>query len=111
MAPDAGFGGAIYLDGNLLNKKTNDLWFGWNSWNNATILQVTNVVVTASNHVFEGFWAEGCCNGNQFLEYTTDGQNWQSMANLAAPAAVPVPAALWLFSSAFVGILGISRRK
>jgi hypothetical protein len=67
--------------------------------------------VIASNHVFQGFWAEGGCNGNQFLQYTTDGQNWQSMTELAAPAAVPVPAALWLFSSAFVGILGISRRK
>jgi hypothetical protein len=33
------------------------------------------------------------------------------MSELAAPVAVPVPAALWLFSSAFVGILGISRRK
>jgi hypothetical protein len=33
------------------------------------------------------------------------------MTELPAPAAVPVPAALWLFSSAFVGILGISRRQ
>lgn len=28
-----------------------------------------------------------------------------------APAAVPVPAAIWLFGSAFLGLMGIVRRK
>jgi hypothetical protein len=29
----------------------------------------------------------------------------------AVPAAVPVPAAVWLFGSALMGLTGLSRRK
>lgn len=110
LASDAGYGGEIRLDGAILIRDSNDLWWNGN-WNNTLgLLSANNISVGAGNHVFEGFWAENCCNGPQGLQYTVDGgQNWQSMANLANP--VPVPGAVWLFGSAFIGMLGIGSRK
>jgi hypothetical protein len=43
----------------------------------------------------------GSSNGN--------GQFYLNVANVAAP--VPLPAAIWLFGSALIGFIGISRRK
>ena len=34
-----------------------------------------------------------------------------ALANLDSVSAVPVPAAVWLFSSGLIGIIGIARRK
>jgi len=34
-----------------------------------------------------------------------------TLLNVSAPSAVPVPAAVWLFGSGLIGLLGISRRK
>jgi len=33
------------------------------------------------------------------------------LLNVSAPSAVPLPAAVWLFGSGLIGLLGISRRK
>lgn len=111
MAPDAGYGGEMYLDGNLLSRKSHDLWWGGN-WNNATqILSASNLTVNAGNHVFTAYWAEGCCNGGQGLQYSTDGLNWHSMSNLASPAAVPVPGAIWIFGTGLISMLTIGRKK
>lgn len=110
LAPDAGLGGSIYLDGVLLSTKTDDLWWG-GSWTLAEILVATGLNLSSGNHIFEGFWAEACCNGGQALQYTADnGNTWQSISGLANPT-VPVPAAVWLFSSALLGLLAATRRK
>jgi hypothetical protein len=112
LAPDAGLGGAIYLDGIQIGKDTSDLWWGGN-WNNASeIFSQINLSVAAGNHSFEGYWAENCCNGKQGVQYTlNNGQVWQTTSDLASPAAVPVPATLWLFGSGLMGLMGYSRRK
>ncbi len=34
-----------------------------------------------------------------------------SLKGVSAPSAVPLPAAIWLFGSGLIGLLGISRRK
>lgn len=109
LAPDAGLGGEIRLDGVMLMRDVNDLWWAGDWTNPLELLTVGNIAVSAGNHVFEGFWAEQCCNGTQGLEYTKDGgRTWSSMAELANP--VPVPAAAWLFGSALFGLLGFGRR-
>jgi hypothetical protein len=38
---------------------------------------------------------------------STDAGNWR----LAAPAAVPLPATVWLFASGFMGLIGVARRR
>jgi hypothetical protein len=36
---------------------------------------------------------------------------WQIFGNTSAPSPVPVPAAIWLFGTALLGFVGISKRK
>lgn len=41
----------------------------------------------------------------------TNGQYALNIQNAGSPSAVPVPAAVWLFGSALMGLVGVSRRK
>ncbi len=88
LAPDAGYGGAIYLDGTQIASATHDLWWDYNYNNTANFLIKAGLSVSAGSHVFEGYWAEGCCNGGQAGLFSTDGSKWLnlSVANLEDPS-------------------------
>jgi hypothetical protein len=45
------------------------------------------------------------------LDYLTDEIGSLDVARLSVVSAVPVPAAVWLFGSGFLGLVGIARRK
>lgn len=111
LAPDAGYGGALYFNDSASSQDVDasDLWWG-GSWNSvAEILEGSAI----GAGFFDAYWAEDCCNGGQGARFSTDnGVTWRDLtvANLDA-AAVPVPAAIWLFGSAMAGLLGLSRRR
>lgn len=112
LAPDAGYGGSLYLDGVLLNTNGTDLWWGGN-WSATGELLVANIGnLTAGSHVLEAFWAEGCCNGSQGGQFQINGGNWQalSVSNLDR-LAVPEPGSLALFGLGFAGLAGLRRKK
>ncbi|MCK5869910.1 MAG: VPLPA-CTERM sorting domain-containing protein [Methyloprofundus sp.] len=52
-------------------------------------------------------------NSPLFVRLTGAGINGQYALNIqnAGPSTVPVPAAVWLFGSALMGLVGVSRRK
>lgn len=111
IAPDAGYGGAIYLDNVLLSANPTDLWWSGN-WNNLSELLVGNLTnIGAGGHVLEAYWAEGCCNGGQGGRFSVNGQGWQSLSvtNLDR-LAVPEPGTFALLSIALLG-LGTTCRK
>ena len=47
-------------------------------------------------------------NGNQLILSDTAGID---VAEFTRVSAVPVPAAVWLFGSGFLGLVGVARRK
>jgi hypothetical protein len=114
LAVDATYGGAIYLDNMLLTKNTSDLWWNLN-WNNTSeILSATTIPVGFGNHTLEVFWAEHCCNGNNSGRFSVGGsKQWQTLSSqtLQTIEPVPIPAAVWLFSSAMAGLLGLNRKR
>ena len=42
---------------------------------------------------------------------TIANQTWAVWSNASSPSAVPVPAAVWLFGSGLIGLIGVARRK
>lgn len=112
VAPDAGFGGALYLDGLLLTAKQHDLWWGYD-WNNSSQMLASLAKLRAGNHILEAFWAENCCNGAGSGRYSLgDGMSWQSLSaiNLDKLAPVPVPAAIWLFGTGLIALVSLRRK-
>lgn len=112
IAPDAGFGGALYLDGLLLTAKQYDLWWGYD-WNNSSQMLASLANLGSGNHILEVFWAENCCNGAGSGRYSIDGgMSWQSLSttNLDKLAPVPVPAAIWLFGTGLIALVSLRRK-
>ena len=112
LAPDAGYGGELYLDGVLLDQKTYDLWWGGN-WNaTSQILGDNGVALSAGNHELQAYWAENCCNGAEGGRFSLNGQTWQdlSVANLNTLAAVPEPGTVAILGLGLAGLM-VSRRR
>ncbi len=107
LAPDAGLGGAIYLDGTQIASKTYDLWWDYDYNNADNFLTTTGLNVSAGHHTFEGYWAEQCCNGGQVGLYSMDGKGFLNLSekNLNL-AAVPEPEE-WLMMIVGFSLLGL----
>ena len=71
---------------------------------------------------FAAAMLSGGVNGLSFFLYSYDYSNWSSYtyasgtfdtitSSAASPAAVPLPAAIWLFGSALIGLMGITKKK
>jgi len=105
---DAGFGAAVYLDGNLVSNRTDDLWWGYN-WNHSDVFSVALNGLTRQNQVVDIYWGENCCNGASSIRFKNDLGQWGNLSSSnIANASIPEPTSIVLIS---MGLLGLVSRK
>jgi len=72
IGPDFGWGGALFVDGNLLAFSNDDLWWDGDI-NNAAETLAGSISLTAGNHLIEAFGFEPCCDGAQLGQFLPAG--------------------------------------
>lgn len=107
---DAGYGGAMYLNDEMVDIDSTDLWWAGRWDDDGELISATGLSVTEGPQTLEVFWAEGCCNGGQSGQFSTNGTDWLdlSVENLDR-VSVPEPGILLLLGSGFLGA-GLARR-
>ena len=108
---DAGFGAELFVDGNLIVDRTDDLWWARN-WKNSDVFSLDTFDFTQGQHNIDLFFAEKCCDGLstvQFTNHSTQETSILSSNALKAAASVPEPATAALFALGALGL--ILRRK
>lgn len=68
LGPDYGWGGALFVDGVLLDDSRDDLWWSRNFANTGELLEGT-VDLAAGVHIIETIGFEPCCAGPATLQY------------------------------------------
>jgi hypothetical protein len=109
---DFGFGGAMAIDGVVVDFKNNDMWWE-NGYGVPSQHFAASTALSAGNHVLTIAGFEGCCDGGQQVQFKQAGSNnfvsFSSSDTLDA-AAIPEPASISLALMGF-GLLGLSRRR
>ncbi|WP_295753908.1 CCXG family PEP-CTERM protein [Undibacterium sp.] len=105
---DFGKGGAVFLDGKEVAFKNNDMWWAGNYANPTQFFQFSSNI-TAGNHTLNVYGLEGCCDGNQQVQFNS-GSGFKSFdKSTLAPVPEPETYAMMLTG---LGLLGfMSRRK
>lgn len=115
----ANAGGNVYLAGGTAVGGAAAEAAAWNSFLNAFGLSYApvyngirgNIDVTAATHpIFDGVSVLYQASGNSIsgpgIEVSFSGQGLYAVV-----PAIPIPAAIWLFASGLIGLIGIARRK
>lgn len=108
---DFGKGGAVFLDGQAVTFKTNDMWWSGNYSNSSQYFQVSNAALSAGNHTLTIYGLEGCCDGGQQVQFAKAGEGYQSFtANTLAPVPEPETYAMLVGGLAMLGVVARRRR-
>lgn len=112
---DATYGAVLFVNGNLVDSRSDDLWWS-NNWNNNDVFKVDNVALISGNNVVQLLWAENCCNGTSSVRFSeaTGQANILTVENINGvnninPASIPEPTSIAIFGLAIVGL--VTRRK
>ena len=96
---DFGRGGAVFLDGNSLGFKSNDMWWA-GSYSNGSQYFNYNSTLTAGNHKLSIYGLEGCCDGGQQAQFRIGSGAFTSFSNADRHNPIPEPTTLALLGFA-----------
>lgn len=109
---DFGNGGALILDGQVLDFNKNDMWWAGN-YSDATQYLHGALNLGAGNHTLSIYGLEGCCDGSQQAQFQYGSQQFTSFAatdGLDKVASVPEPAPLAALTLG-LGLMAALRRR
>ena len=108
---DFGHGGAMFLDGNVIDLDTSDLWWNGSYGNTGDILAASGLNLASGNHVLDIYGLEGCCDGTQSAQFQIGNQQWQTFTvRDGRDSRVPVPATLALLGIGVAGLRAMRKR-
>jgi hypothetical protein len=102
---DFGNGGAVFLDGQAVDFRSNDMWWA-GSYSNPTQFLQFAANIGAGSHTLNIYGLEGCCDGGQQVQFDS-GSGFKSFT--AAP--VPEPETYALMLAGLAGLGFVARRK
>lgn len=79
IAPDFGWGGAVFLDGVEVGFNDQDMWWS-GDWNNTSQLFEFGASLGAGLHRIEVYGQEPCCDGGTSGQYSFEGGDWNSFS-------------------------------
>lgn len=112
---DFGMGGAMFLDGQAVDFRGNDMWWGFDFNNTAGVFS-GSASLAAGNHTLSIYGFEVCCDGGQVAQFRINGQEWSTFSNedgldaVDPVTEVPEPATLGMMLAG-VALVAASRRK
>ena len=112
---DLGGGGALFIDGNLVDSKSNNMWWSY-GYNDASqyLASSSAVLLGVGVHTLTLYGFEDCCSGTSQVQFSTNnGASYTSFSNTDGLPAIPEApnAALLLAGLAVVGTLARRRKQ
>ncbi|WP_088280536.1 CCXG family PEP-CTERM protein, partial [Ideonella sp. A 288] len=112
IGPDFGRGGAVFLDGQLLGVRTQDMWWNGAYTQPGQYFEFDALGLLAGMHRLDVFGLEACCDGTQQAQFRlASGAAWKTFGDRDGlkAGAVPEPGALALALLALAAAAGIGR--
>ncbi|WP_347986643.1 CCXG family PEP-CTERM protein [Methylomonas sp. AM2-LC] len=116
FALDAGFGGALYLDGKEIAYNAKDMWWAYN-WNNSSQILASTQTINAGDHTLIAYWSENCCSGSGAARVSINDSNYQDLSVLSSPIggannvqSIPEPTTWAMLASGLLILVTLHRK-
>lgn len=118
---DAGLGASIFLNGNSIAHRADDLWWRYN-WGNSDVIETGAFLLNSGQNLLDIYWGEWCCNGGNSMMFSFGNSNWLQLneENLSANfqqlpkqslTSVPEPSTVLLLTLGLAGLAACRRIK